>query len=40
MNDTGRKDRIEDEVIVDCYDEYEMAMGLKIGVIGVRSFNR
>jgi hypothetical protein len=23
----NRKDRIEDEVIVDCYDEYEMAMG-------------
>ena len=27
MSDTNRKDRIEDEVIVDCYDEYEMAMG-------------
>jgi hypothetical protein len=23
----NRQDRIEDEVIVDCYDEYEMAMG-------------
>ena len=23
----NRKDRIEDEIIVDCYDEYEMAMG-------------
>ena len=27
MSDISRKDRIEDEVIVDCYDEYEMAMG-------------
>lgn len=27
MNDISRQDRIEDEVIVDCYDEYEMAMG-------------
>jgi len=27
MSDTNRKDRIEDEIIVDCYDEYEMAMG-------------
>ena len=26
-NDISRKDRIEDEVIVDCYDEYEVAMG-------------
>ncbi|MBU1667767.1 calcium-binding protein [bacterium] len=27
MSNQSRKDRIEDEVIVDCYDEYEMAMG-------------
>jgi len=27
MNKQERKDRIEDEVFVDCYDEYEMAMG-------------
>jgi hypothetical protein len=27
MNDTSRRDRIEDEIIVDCYDEYEVAMG-------------
>ena len=27
MSDISRKDRIEDEIIVDCYDEYEMAMG-------------
>jgi hypothetical protein len=27
MHDENRKDRIEDEVIVDCYDEYEVAMG-------------
>jgi len=27
MSDASRKDRIEDEVIVDCYDEYEVAMG-------------